>query len=418
MTPSFSGRMAEIVPGVRPSIRLASTPTACTSPGPLVDRDDRRLGEDDPASADVDERVRRAEIDGHVPAAEAVEVAHEPHREHPSVPTSENKVLDIAAIRRRRARRSELVGDGRCEPGSALCLDRPRALVVRGAAAAGAADEARPRPASLPRQVRPAARRGLPPALLPPRRPRLRPVRRLGHDARRGERLRRRRGRLRHLGVQLPAARGQDGALLARRARARSARRAGGGPPLAPLDARRDARGSAAGTRRRRSAELLAYRRAAVRLRAAVRRRRARRPLPRCALGPADDALRPRLPARARDCARTSAASTSASAGRSSEARKFLRRYTDRHGPPAARVRGRAQRARRRASCTPTRGPRACVRGDGSHHLAAVPGADRLPRAAPLRVRAARARRPADARDRRGRGGPEPRGARALRRRP
>src|ERR671935_658391 len=32
MTPSFSGRIAEIVPGVRPSIRFASTPTACTSP--------------------------------------------------------------------------------------------------------------------------------------------------------------------------------------------------------------------------------------------------------------------------------------------------------------------------------------------------------------------------------------------------
>ena len=32
MTPSFSGRIAEIVPGVRPSIRFASTPTAWTSP--------------------------------------------------------------------------------------------------------------------------------------------------------------------------------------------------------------------------------------------------------------------------------------------------------------------------------------------------------------------------------------------------
>src|SRR5579875_1496089 len=32
ITPSFSGRMAEIVPGVRPSIRLASMPTAWTSP--------------------------------------------------------------------------------------------------------------------------------------------------------------------------------------------------------------------------------------------------------------------------------------------------------------------------------------------------------------------------------------------------
>ena len=32
MTPSFSGRIAEIVPGVLPSMRFASTPTACTSP--------------------------------------------------------------------------------------------------------------------------------------------------------------------------------------------------------------------------------------------------------------------------------------------------------------------------------------------------------------------------------------------------
>ena len=32
MTPSLSGRIAEIVPGVRPSMRLASMPTACTSP--------------------------------------------------------------------------------------------------------------------------------------------------------------------------------------------------------------------------------------------------------------------------------------------------------------------------------------------------------------------------------------------------
>ena len=32
ITPSLSGRIAVIVPGVRPSIRFASTPTACTSP--------------------------------------------------------------------------------------------------------------------------------------------------------------------------------------------------------------------------------------------------------------------------------------------------------------------------------------------------------------------------------------------------
>ena len=32
ITPSLSGRIAWIVPGVRPSMRLASIPTACTSP--------------------------------------------------------------------------------------------------------------------------------------------------------------------------------------------------------------------------------------------------------------------------------------------------------------------------------------------------------------------------------------------------
>ena len=32
ITPSFSGRIALIVPGVRPSMRFASSPTACTSP--------------------------------------------------------------------------------------------------------------------------------------------------------------------------------------------------------------------------------------------------------------------------------------------------------------------------------------------------------------------------------------------------
>ncbi len=32
MTPSLSGLIAAIVPGVRPSIRFASAPTACTSP--------------------------------------------------------------------------------------------------------------------------------------------------------------------------------------------------------------------------------------------------------------------------------------------------------------------------------------------------------------------------------------------------
>jgi hypothetical protein len=43
--------------------------------GALVDRDDGRLGEDDAAAAHVDERVRGAEVDRHVAAAEAGEGA-------------------------------------------------------------------------------------------------------------------------------------------------------------------------------------------------------------------------------------------------------------------------------------------------------------------------------------------------------
>ena len=63
--------------------------------GALVDRDDRRLGEDDPAAADVDERVRGAEVHGHVAAAEAVEVPQKAHR-----PATESSVLWKAAFDR------------------------------------------------------------------------------------------------------------------------------------------------------------------------------------------------------------------------------------------------------------------------------------------------------------------------------
>ena len=45
----------------------------------LVDRDDRRLREDDAAAAHVDERVRGAEVDGHVAAAEAGDRTEEAH---------------------------------------------------------------------------------------------------------------------------------------------------------------------------------------------------------------------------------------------------------------------------------------------------------------------------------------------------
>ncbi len=48
MTPSFIGRMATMFPGVRPSISLASPPTASTRLVTRVDGDDRRLADDDP----------------------------------------------------------------------------------------------------------------------------------------------------------------------------------------------------------------------------------------------------------------------------------------------------------------------------------------------------------------------------------
>jgi hypothetical protein len=80
ITPSFSGRIAEIVPGVRPSMRLASTPTGVHFAAALVDRDHGRLREHDAATANVDQRVRGSEVDGHVTTAESVEVAQETHR--------------------------------------------------------------------------------------------------------------------------------------------------------------------------------------------------------------------------------------------------------------------------------------------------------------------------------------------------
>ena len=47
--------------------------------GALVDRDDRWLGEHDAATAHVDERVGRAEVDGHVAAAERAEIVEDAH---------------------------------------------------------------------------------------------------------------------------------------------------------------------------------------------------------------------------------------------------------------------------------------------------------------------------------------------------
>jgi hypothetical protein len=51
----------------------------------LVDRDDGGLREDDPAAADVDERVGGAEIYGHLTAAEAAHITPQPHRTPKSI---------------------------------------------------------------------------------------------------------------------------------------------------------------------------------------------------------------------------------------------------------------------------------------------------------------------------------------------
>ena len=67
MTPSFIGRIAVMWPGVRPSMFLASVPTASMilppRDGLLANRDDRRLVEHDALAADVDQRIGGAQID-------------------------------------------------------------------------------------------------------------------------------------------------------------------------------------------------------------------------------------------------------------------------------------------------------------------------------------------------------------------
>ena len=79
ITPSFSGRIALIEPGRAAEHPLRLEPDRVDVARRLVDRDHRRLAEDDAAPAHVDERVRRAEIDGHVAAAEAREVIEDAH---------------------------------------------------------------------------------------------------------------------------------------------------------------------------------------------------------------------------------------------------------------------------------------------------------------------------------------------------
>ena len=72
--------MALMLPGGAPEHPLGLDADGVDLARALVDGDHRGLGEDDAAAADVDERVGRAEIDGHVASAEAGQVAPEPDR--------------------------------------------------------------------------------------------------------------------------------------------------------------------------------------------------------------------------------------------------------------------------------------------------------------------------------------------------
>ena len=79
ITPSFIGRIATMLPGVRPSISFAALPTARTLSGPrpsFDDGDHARLGHHDALALRVDERVGGAEIDREVvrePAEDALQ---------------------------------------------------------------------------------------------------------------------------------------------------------------------------------------------------------------------------------------------------------------------------------------------------------------------------------------------------------
>jgi hypothetical protein len=68
ITPSFIGRMAVMCPGVRPSMFLASAPTATMilPPRSVLDGDDGGFVQDDALATDVDQRVGRAQVDGQV----------------------------------------------------------------------------------------------------------------------------------------------------------------------------------------------------------------------------------------------------------------------------------------------------------------------------------------------------------------
>jgi hypothetical protein len=67
MTPSFMGRIAVMLPGVRPSICFAASPTSWITryrwDRLLTYRHDRRFIQHDALPADIDQRVGGAEVD-------------------------------------------------------------------------------------------------------------------------------------------------------------------------------------------------------------------------------------------------------------------------------------------------------------------------------------------------------------------
>src|SRR3954447_6790608 len=71
MTPSRSGRIAMMLAGVRPTIRFASAPISRTPPRLRVDCHDGRFADHDAPPANVDERVRGAEVDPDVAGEQA-----------------------------------------------------------------------------------------------------------------------------------------------------------------------------------------------------------------------------------------------------------------------------------------------------------------------------------------------------------
>ena len=258
ITPWRSGRSAEMLAGVRPIISCASRADGVHLAGALVDRDDGRLGQHDPAPAHVDDRVRGPEVDGHVadvtqggedpaPPAGASARRHAPtlahsgrarrlgcssrHEDRRSVRVSARAAVDRAArpasIRAAMPQPSHIYSSTR-PPASARvwpfalaalgarrrrgraarrALSRPAA--ARTPAARAAARRGRGRPAR-----RAAGRRS--PARRRRRRRRVRDVRVVGRDR-----------RLAHARLRLPAARAAHPTRAAPRAPRSSRRRAG-----------------------------------------------------------------------------------------------------------------------------------------------------------------------------------------------